>query len=161
MKARKPSIPKGAPEGTVWSGGPIDWSCITLKISGENLDPEEVSRLLRPAPDPAHPEKERNAPGKEYPLADKKKRGWRIRWLSTDTDEWDVDVAIGDLMQALNSDIATWQSLSSQFRVELSIKLSMRTQNKGFCLSPGTMRYLGDRHIEAGFDVYYEVEQEE
>jgi hypothetical protein len=24
MKNKKPEIPKGAPEGTVWSGGPID-----------------------------------------------------------------------------------------------------------------------------------------
>jgi hypothetical protein len=32
MKNKKPEIPKGAPEGTVWSGGPIDWTCISIRI---------------------------------------------------------------------------------------------------------------------------------
>ena len=32
----------------------------------------------------------------------------------------------------------------------------MVAANKGFELSPAVLRYLGDRGISAGFDIYYE-----
>lgn len=51
MKAPKPAIPKGAPPGTVWFGGPIEWFRISLGITAEDLVPDDVSRVMRREPD--------------------------------------------------------------------------------------------------------------
>jgi hypothetical protein len=36
------------------AGGPIPWFSITLSIAAEDVDPDEVTRLLGVAPDRAH-----------------------------------------------------------------------------------------------------------
>ncbi|MCL4177546.1 MAG: DUF4279 domain-containing protein [Verrucomicrobia bacterium] len=51
MKAPKPRPPEGAPPGTVWFDGPLEWSGITLRVQGDDLDPEDVSRVLGCEPD--------------------------------------------------------------------------------------------------------------
>jgi hypothetical protein len=51
MKAPKPAIPRGAPPGTVWFGGPIEWFSITLRISSEDLVPDDVTKVMDCDPD--------------------------------------------------------------------------------------------------------------
>ncbi|MEZ0389351.1 MAG: DUF4279 domain-containing protein [Verrucomicrobium sp.] len=38
--------PQGVPEGTIWFGGPVDEASVLLRIYGDDLDPEEITRLL-------------------------------------------------------------------------------------------------------------------
>ncbi len=35
-----------APEGTVWFGGPVDRSKMSIRIIGESVDPNEITKLL-------------------------------------------------------------------------------------------------------------------
>ena len=51
MKAPKPAIPECAPPGTVWFGGPIEWFSITLRITCEDLVPDDVTKLMGCKPD--------------------------------------------------------------------------------------------------------------
>ena len=46
MKAPKPAIPSCAPRGTAWFGGPIKWFSITLRISTEDLVPDDVTKFM-------------------------------------------------------------------------------------------------------------------
>ena len=39
-------IVASAPEGTVWFGGPVDRSTMSLRIFGESVDPLEITKLL-------------------------------------------------------------------------------------------------------------------
>jgi hypothetical protein len=85
---------------------------------------------------------------------------WRLRLKPKDTDEWNVGEAMMTVLRRLPSDIALWQHLTQRYKVDIFVALSMSSTNKGFSLSPEVMKYLGERGIEAGFDVYYEGAQE-
>lgn len=73
-----------------------------------------------------------------------------------DTDEWNCGEAMLELLRRLPSDIELWQSLAARFKIDFFVGLRMTSNNKGFSLSPQVMRYLSERGIEAGFDIYYE-----
>ena len=105
MKKPKPTIPRGAPEGTVWFGGPIDWFRITLSITSEHLVPEEVSRLLGREPDEAQ-QKDKPALRTDGKVRGIPKFGaWRLIMRRADTDEWDCGEAMMQLLGRLPSDV--------------------------------------------------------
>ncbi len=158
MKAPKSEKPKGAPEGTVWFGGPITWSRISLRIIGEHLNPDEVSAILGCQPT-SFEQKGQPVLRPDGTVARIGRTGaWRLALSPADTDEWDCGEAIMILMTRLPAGIEMWNSLSERFRVDFFIGLSMESRNKGFSLSPEVMKYLGERGIEAGFDIYCEDE---
>jgi len=100
MKAPKPTIPKCAPPGTVCFGGPIEWFSITLRISSENLVPNQVSKLLGCKPD------ESEQKGKPILRPDgtviriAKSGAWRLALKPDATDEWDCAEGGGHLASA-------------------------------------------------------------
>jgi hypothetical protein len=159
MKRPKPEIPKCAPEGTVWFGGPIAWFSITLRILGDHLDPDEVSAILGCQPESVE-RKGKPVLRPDGTVARIGKTGaWRLELSPADTDEWDCGEAIMVLMSRLPAGVEIWRSLTQRFRVDVSVALSMESRNKGFLLSPQVMRCLGERGIEVGFDIYYEDER--
>ncbi len=161
MKTKKPQIPEGAPEGTVWFGGPIEWFSIALRIVGDDLVPDEITQLLKCRPDDAT---EKGKPiyrpdGAIMRIA----RGgaWSLDLKPEDTDEWDCGEAMLELLARLPSDIDVWKSLSARFKIDFFVGLTLRSTNNGFSLSPGVMRSLADRGIEAGFDICYDPVSED
>jgi hypothetical protein len=156
MKAPKPAIPKGAPPGTVWFGGPIDWFDVTLRIISEDLVPDEVTKLLGCQPDEAQ---QKGKPvfredGTVMRIA--RFGAWRLVLKPTETDEWDCAEAMMLVLRRLPSAVGLWKRLTKKYKVDFFVGLSMPSWNKGFGLPPQVMKYLGDRGIEAGFDVYYD-----
>lgn len=73
-----------------------------------------------------------------------------------ETDEWDCMEAMLLLVRRFQIDVPTWRSFTKRFRTDLFVYLSMPTWNKGLVMTPEAMVYLGERGIEAGFDIYYE-----
>lgn len=144
---RKP--PVGAPEGTVWSGGPVDRFRITLRISGEHLDPDRISALLRCKPSGSE---RKGAPvGSRIP-----KRGqWHLTVDSKDcSEEVDVEDAVRMLLDRLPSASEPWSSLSRDYRVDIFWGIFMDRENQGFGIPAEISRMLADRRLETGFDVY-------
>ena len=157
MKAPKPTIPTCAPEGTVWYGGPIDWFVLRLTITSKDLVPDEVTRLVGRKPDDAwqggKPLLRQDGSIKRIP----KFGHWSLELRPEDTDEWDCGKAMIEILQRLPSDIGLWRILTQQYTVDVTFALVMTSSNKGFELSPEIMKYLGDRGVTAGFDIYYEA----
>lgn len=60
------------------------------------------------------------------------------------------------VLRRLPSAVGLWQRLTKKYKTDFFVGLSMPSKNKGFELSPEVMKYLGDRGIAAGFDVYYD-----
>ena len=89
-----------------------------------------------------------------------KSGAWHLDLAAGDTDEWDCSEAMMLLMKRLPTDIGLWRGLAQRFSVDLFVGLHMHSQNKGFDLSPEVMAYLGERGIEAGFDIYCDADQE-
>ena len=160
MKAPKPAIPECAPPGTVWFGGPIEWFSVTLRISSEDLVPDDVTKVMGCEPD------ESQQKGKPVLREDgtvmriAKFGAWRLTLKPKDTDEWDCTEAMMLVLRRLPSAIGLWRRLTKKCKVDFFVGLSMPSRNKGFGLSPEVMKYLGDRGIEAGFDIYYDGKED-
>lgn len=158
MKAPKPAIPACATPGTVWFGGPIEWFSITLRVSSENLVPDQVSKVLGCEPD------ESQQRGKQVLCPDgtvmriAKSGAWRLTLKPDATDEWDCAEAMMLLLGRLPKAVGVWRQITKEHAVDFFVGLSMPSNNKGFELPPAVMKYLGDRGIAAGFDIYHDGE---
>jgi hypothetical protein len=160
MKAPKPAIPTNAPQDTVWFGGSIEWFSITLRIRSESLVPEDVTKVMGCDPDESQ-QKGKPVLRKDGTVMRIARFGaWGLTLKSKDTDEWDCAEAIMLVLRRLPSAVRIWRRLTKQYDVDILVGLSMSSKNKGFGLSPAVMKYLGDRGIEAGFDIYYDGKED-
>ena len=154
----KPRKPEGAPEGTVWFGGPIDRFKVTLRIFGDDLDPDEITRLM--ASDPTNAERK----GLPVPLPDGgtriPRRGrWSLTLDSKDCDENDdLEDGVRNLLARLPSEAALWKSLGERYKVDVFCAIFLGRTNQGFGISAEISKMLADRCLDIGFDIYFEPE---
>ena len=140
--------PSGAPEGTVWFGGPVDRWKVTLLVYGEELDPDRISAVLGCQPSSAQRK------GDPFP----KKGRWLLEIDSKDYDgNADVDDGIRMLLARLPTDSALWVSLTGTYAVDIFCGIFLASSNRGFGISTEVSRSLSDRNLEIGFDVYMEL----
>jgi hypothetical protein len=140
----------------VWFGGPIEWFSITLRISSEDLIPAEVTKLMGCEPDEFQ-QKGKPILRKDGTVMRIAKAGaWRLILKPEDTDEWDCAEAMMEVLRRLPSAAGLWRRLTKKYDVDFFIGLSMPAKNKGFELPASIMKYLGDRGIAVGFDIYYD-----
>ncbi len=104
-RSKKGSIPIGAPEGTVWFGGPIDRCKVTLRVIGDDLIPEEVTQLLGCSPTQCET--------KGMSVLGRDGRVRRVaKWgTSEDAGASDVEEVVLDLLRRLPSNRVVWQTL--------------------------------------------------
>lgn len=147
-KAISREPPSGAPEGTVWFGGPVDRWTVALRVYGDELDPDSISALLGCPPSSAQRR------GDPFP----KKGRWVLEIDSRNCAENDqVDDGIKMLLARLPSDRAVWVSLTSTYAVNIFCGVFLASSNQGFGVSTEALRLLSDRSLEIGFDVYAHV----
>ena len=156
MKRPKPRPPADVPEGTVSFGGPIGWFSIALIINTEAVPIERLSELLRCQPTDYRqkgvPLFRPDGTVKRIP----KFSSWRLKLLPDETDEWNICEAAKLLLARVADEVAVWREITSGGDARLSFGLSMDQSNLGFMLDTELIRYLGDRGIRAGFDIYTE-----
>jgi hypothetical protein len=139
--------PVGAPEGTVWFGGPVDRWQVALRVYGEELDPDQISALLGCQPSSAQRK------GNPFP----KKGRWLLKIDSGEcAGDGDVDDGIRMLLARLPSDSGIWSSLTSNYAVDVFCGIFLATSNRGFGVSVEVSRLLSDRNLEIGFDMYFD-----
>ena len=137
-------------------GGPVDETSITLRVFGDNLDPDEVTAQLGVQPT-SHCRKGDVFRGKQYDRIEKTGRWLLARPHVTDN----VDAIIQRLLKDLPDSLEIWQTLHSKFKIDLFLGIWLRDWNRGFSLIPKTLRMLADRELEIGFDIYCDVTQPE
>ena len=124
----------------------------TLRIAGDDLDPEEVSRQLGCTPTTAQRQGE---------AIDRHKTGrvrialfgmWRLEAASREPE--DIDGQISEILGQLSDDLEVWRTIGQRYKVDLFCGLFMKTANEGLSLSPSSLHALGMRQIEIGFDIY-------
>lgn len=131
--------------------GPLARSKATLRIFGDELVPEEISRLLGAEPTSAH------AKG---PVLSKTSgrvvmrhsASWRLEAIETAPEC--LDDQVSDLLGQLTQDLSVWSDIASRFRVDLFCGWLMSSSNEGVEVSPETMLALGRRHIQLSIDIY-------
>jgi hypothetical protein len=141
MKDVPPDIAALGPPGTEWFGGSADRSEMVLRVMPKekrgDIDKDEVSRLLGCQCD-------------------------REKWSSwhphaPESEGSDIDGQVAWILSRVTSDLAVWQKITSEYRVDLFCGLFLDRPNRGVTLSVKTMADLAARGIELGFDIYAEA----
>ena len=127
-------------------------SLVSLRIVGDSLDPDEITRLLGCQP---------TSSGKKDEVKVGKKTGIQTKWRmgawildANNTSPADVDRQVNDIFGKLSQDIERWHSLSSQYTIDLSCGFMMNISNEGLELSPKTLRELGLREVTLSLSLY-------
>ncbi len=153
MKKKPPDkLVKSAPEGTLWFGGPFDRSKASLRISGDELNPDEISNLLEASS--TYSERKGDV------IVGKVTKHQRIaktgRWSieSNLPDEVDVEEKLNELLDQVSNDESVWTSINKKYKVDIFCGMFMEANNRGFGLSVKTLKRLTSLGIEVGFDIY-------
>ena len=126
-----------------------------LRVLGDNLDPDEITRLLGREPTGAHRKGDQNRTSTGHVVV--RKSG--VWFLDAQTRiPGDLDSQASEILSLLTSNIAVWRDLSSRFYLELYCGLFMRGTNDACELSPTSLLALGERGITFSFEVYAPVQ---
>lgn len=150
---RKPYVilPEDRDPATMYVfGGPVDEVCISLRIFGDDLDTDEVTRLLGCEPTVSYRK------GELLPGTTRGNRAKTGRWSQEGglPRTEDINAQVVALLNSLSSDMAVWRRLTENFRVDLFCGLFLEEANRGIELEVETMRMLVDRRLKIGFDIY-------
>lgn len=130
----------------------IERSVATLRVIGDDLLPDEITRLLGCYPTTSHAKGEvvlGQKTGREYT---KKVGMWRLE--ATDHEPENLDEQVAELLKKLTQDLAVWSELRKRFKMDLFCGLFMEITNEGASLSSETLLALGVRGIELSLDIY-------
>lgn len=149
MAQGTPPEPSQDPAGFALVGGPVDEVRVALRVMGDDLDPDEVSRLLGCQPTMAR-RKGEVVPGKV------RDRVWQsgIWTLGRTTRRAAIEEEVRLLLAAVTDDLGAWRELCRRFRMDVFCGVFMEDWNRGFELSPATMKLLSERGLAIGFDIY-------
>ena len=131
-------------------------SVATLRIFGDSLDPEELSRLLgcRPTKSGVKGQIRCSTP----PEILHKSGSWLLD--ATPQMPANLDAQVVELFNRVDKDLALWESLTRDYDVDLFCGFFMTETDEGLEISAETIRVLSDRRIKVGFCIYAPLEDE-
>ena len=125
-------------------------STASLRVSGDDLDPEDITQLLGSEPSFSYRNGDLISPGRS---AARRKCGmWLLK--SGDAEPEDYHKQIESILSSLTNDLEIWRELSNKYEVDFFFGFFMGTGNDGFTLPSKVLNILSERHIDIGFDIY-------
>jgi hypothetical protein len=131
--------------------GDLRETAASLGFFGDDLDPDEITRML----------------GREPTVGVRKGEVWKTslgfekiartgswRMEAERAQPGDLDGQIADILSCLSADASIWKALSSRFGGRVFCGLFMATYNDGVRLEPGTVAALGERGLAIDLDIY-------
>ena len=130
----------------------IDSSKSTLRLFGDNLDPDEITRLLGKRPTKSERKGDKRigrVTGNESTV---RTGSWRLE--ATIQSPGNFDEQIREILADLTDDFAVWLDLTSNYHADIFCGVFMSSSNDGISLGSKTMLLLGERGLTIGFDIY-------
>jgi hypothetical protein len=128
-------------------GGPIDEVDVSLCIYGDDLDPDELTRIMGASPTSTRRRGDLSSSGHPARIGN-----WILR--SGTSKSTPIEQQAKHLLSLVTSDPLTWTELSQRFRVQLRCGLHLSGWNRGDGLSAEAMQELGRRGIDFVMDIY-------
>ena len=147
----------------IWLGGPMPWFSVGLWLTAEDLDPDEVTRLLGVEPDLTRRR------GVRWPLPDPEGMSsplrlssvaarlgvWSIRLSPEQAPGCDVEAAMVKVLDRVAAAAPeVWRRARAGAKARLSTALTLDAYNRGFGLGPTLLRRAVELDLELNFDVY-------
>lgn len=130
----------------------LERSVATLRIMGDELFPEEISRLLGAVPTSAYAKGHQFRSEASERIVTRKSGIWRL--MAKQTQPEDLDGQVAELLGQVTSNLSVWGNLTARFRVDLFCGWFMGSANEGVQISSETLLALGQRGIMLSFDIY-------
>ena len=126
-------------------------SAAALRIYGDDLIPDEVTKVLGCVPTSAERKGQiiRSSSGRERTA---RTGGWDL--TAPDSKPENLDQQVSWLLDQLTDDLSVWCALAERYRIDLFCGLFMHTSDEGLTLAPKTLVALGVRGIELGLCLY-------
>ncbi|NQD35700.1 DUF4279 domain-containing protein [Permianibacter sp. IMCC34836] len=135
----------------------IDHSAVSLRVIGDTLAPDEISKLLGAKPTFSHSLGEILV-GKKTGVNRVAKFGmWQMN--ASDCAPENLDGQIDEILSKLTENLAVWSEIGERYKVDLFCGLFMVCRNEGLSLSPRTLFLIGQRGISLGLDIYGPIDE--
>jgi hypothetical protein len=131
----------------------------TLRVIGDELSPDEITKLLGCSPSYSHFKGEVVKSKNTKHEYIKKFGMWRLEATACEPENLDAQVA--ELLTKLTQDLAVWSRLKDRFEIDLFCGFFMETTNEGAEISSATLKALGERGIVLDLDIYAPTELDE
>ena len=122
----------------------------SLRIWGEDLDPNEITALLGVSPSSSRRRGEPVSRRENAPLA--RHGSWHLRAACNRPGDLDQQVAF--LMTAISPDLNAWRGITDRYRADIFCGLFLENDAGGTHLSPETLMLVAERGIQIQFDIY-------
>lgn len=130
-----------------------DEFCVRLGFMGDDLEPDELTRLLGATPTHAH----RRGDMLPRPFTSQATGGY---WaISTERSTDDIEQQLTALFARLTSDICVWRDITTRYKADLFCGVFIASFGHGFSMSPALHRALADRNLLIIFDIYPEYDR--
>jgi hypothetical protein len=129
-------------------------SVAALRIGGDSLNPDEISRILGCAPTLGYV-KGQIVPSKGRTII-RKTGAWHLDAAKQEPANLDAQVA--ELFSRMTNDLGVWAALSSAYKIDLFCGFFMSGMDEGLEISAETLKVLGDRGIKLGVCIYASTE---
>lgn len=138
-------------------GGSVDKTSVCLAVYGEELNPDEISKILNCQPTKAHRRGARQDSNSKY--APYTKGAWllNLKGFAPITAE----ELIIDLLSRVPTNSLLWQELSAIYDVQVRIGIHMKGWNKGFNLNSQTVQRISELGASMVFDIYAYGDEED
>ncbi len=127
-------------------------SLATLRLSGDDLNPDEITKLL--GCEPTRRQSKGELTESRHGLAPRIARygAWRLE--ATAAEPANVDTQVAELLGKVSAEMSVWHDLTERFHVNIFCGWFMNEGNEGIDLSPDTMLALGSRRLPLALDIY-------
>lgn len=140
-------------ENLIHVGGPAHAVSVGLRVFGDDLLPDEITKLLGSNPTFAHKK------GDVILNAGQQRIATTGSWLLTRkrVANGDLEQEIKAILDLLTDDHQVWAELTSRFQVDLfcGVFFEAENSNGGFSLSPDVTKALAERNLRISFDLYW------
>jgi ribosomal protein L19 len=127
-------------------------SVVTLRIYGDDLVPQEITKMLGVSPTHAETKGQEIVGRKTGKIRVAKSGMWRL--CASDRKPEDINDQIREILSQMSADVGVWQSITKKYRVNLFCGVFMSETNDGLAISPLSLAALGARGVELWFDIY-------
>lgn len=140
----------------VTAGGPVDTLRVSLALYGEDLDPTEVSGILRCEPSSSHRRGEIRIGKKTGHKTVYKQGAW---FLSAEgRPPRTADEITNEVLVNVPSDDGVWSTLALRFDIQMRYGLFLEAWNRGFGLSSAVVERIAHIRASLEFDIYANLE---
>ena len=130
----------------------VQKSVVTLRIGSDDLNPDEITKLLGATPTHTQTKGEKIVGRNTGSVRIAKIGMWRL--CASNREPEDMDGQIQEILSQATSDLAVWRSIAKKHQIDLFCGLFLGGSNEGMTLSPESLTALGERGIKMGLDIY-------